>query len=163
MASQLDFDCLRTQRSPLYSRPVVVAATRNNPDQQIIFAVRHALLVDHSVLEGGSDMGPDPLSLLMMALGSQISMALRASASREGWALEQIVVYFNNPRCTLDDQRTFDRHRGKRHVACSIELAGDLYDWQRSQLIAVATRHLAAWRALPIPDHASWTLAGSAA
>jgi len=146
MDSRINFDCLRTQGSSFYSASVVVAETHNNPYQQLVLAGRHALLVDRSASEGGSDTGPNPLSLLMMALGPQISMALRAIADREGWALEQIIVHLNNLRSAADGQRTFDGSNPR--IACLIELAGDLHDWQQSQLIAVANRHLPAWISL---------------
>jgi uncharacterized OsmC-like protein len=155
MDLQIDFDCLRTQRKPLYFERVTVAETHNNPYQQLILAGRHALLADRSAVEGGSDTGPDPLSLLMMALGSEISMALRANADQEGWPLEQIVLHFDNPRCAPDDQPTLDSRRSNRRSACSIELVGDLYERQRSQLIGVANRHLAAWRSLVTTHRAS--------
>jgi putative redox protein len=155
MDLQIDFDCLRTQRKPLYFERVTVAETHNNPYQQLILAGRHALLADRSAVEGGSDTGPDPLSLLMMALGSELSMALRANADQEGWPLEQIVLHFDNPRCAPDDQPTFDSHRSNRRIACSIELVGDLYERQRSQLIETANRHLAAWRSLVTTHRAS--------
>lgn len=148
MEAQINFDCLRTQRSMLPPGRVVVAETGNSPHQQLIFAGRHALLADRSALEGGGDTGPDPQSLMMMALGSQISMALRTSADRNGWMLEQIVVRFDDPLRDPDSRRWHDERVNDRRIACSIELVGDLYDWQQSQLIAVANRHLAAWSSL---------------
>jgi uncharacterized OsmC-like protein len=150
MDLQINFDCLRTQRAPFNSGRVIVAETGNNPHQQLILAGRHALFADRSASEGGGDTGPDPRSLLMMALGSQISMALRASADRNGWMLEQVVVQFDDPLSREDDRPSFSRFRGESSVGCSVELVGDLYDWQRSQLLAVANRHLAAWRSLVI-------------
>jgi hypothetical protein len=75
-------------------------------------------------------------------------MALRASADRNGWMLEQIIVHFDDPSCGRNGRRSLDSHRDDRRIACSIELIGDLYDWQQSQLIAVANRYLAAWNAL---------------
>jgi putative redox protein len=148
MDLQINFDCLRTQPASFHSGQVVVAETGNNPHQQLILAGRHALLADRSASEGGGDTGPDPQSLLMMALGSQISMALRDSADRNGWVVEQIIVHFDEPRRGRDHQRLLDRHRNECGIACSIELIGELFDWQQSQLIAVANRHLAAWSSI---------------
>jgi len=82
-------------------------------------------------------------------------MALRANADQEGWPLEQIVLHFDNPRCASDDQPTFDSHRSNRRIACSIEPVGYLYERQRSQLIGIANRHLAAWRSLVTTHRAS--------
>jgi len=150
MDLQINFDCLRTQHAPFDPGRVIVAETGTNPHQQLILAGRHALVADRLASEGGGDTGPDPRSLLMMALGSQISMALRDSADRNGWMLEQIVVQFDDPLRGEDEQHPVGRFRGETGVGCAIELVGDLYDWQRSQLLAVANRHLAAWRLLVI-------------
>jgi uncharacterized OsmC-like protein len=92
-----------------------VGETGKNPHHQLILAGRHALLADRSMLEADDDTGPDPLSLFMMALGSQISMTLRAFADRNGWMLERIVVYFDDPLRRAKCQRfleAFGRRQG---------------------------------------------------
>jgi hypothetical protein len=92
MSLKMNFDCQRAQPRKLSPGRVIVAETGNNQHQQLLFAGRHVLLADRSALEGGGDTGPDPQSLMLMALGARISMALRASADNNGWRLEQITL-----------------------------------------------------------------------
>ncbi|HXC30340.1 MAG TPA: hypothetical protein VNV38_20470 [Stellaceae bacterium] len=152
MDLHINFDCLRTRNAPFHSGQVIVAETGNNPHQQLILAGRHALFADRSAAEGGGDTGPDPQSLLMMALGSQISIAVRASADRNGWMLEQVIVQFDDPLREENCARPLRKLAGEYGIGCSIELVGDLYDWQQSHLVVVANRHLAAWSSLAMID-----------
>jgi uncharacterized OsmC-like protein len=158
MSGQMNFDCQRTQHDALSPGRVIVAETGNNQHQQLMFAGRHVLLADRSAPEGGGDTGPDPQSLVLMALGSLISMALRASADRNGWRLEQITVRFDDPGCYLRGQRWRNEYRDDFRIACAIDIVGDLYDWQQAQLIAIAERHIAAWSSLAVlqVEEAAW-------
>ena len=47
-------------------------------------------------------------------------MALVPMLTKRAGREEQIVLYFDNPRCASDDQPTFDSHRSNRRIACSI-------------------------------------------
>jgi putative redox protein len=148
MNPPLNFDCQRRQRTVFAPGRVIVAETGNNPHQQLLFSGRHVLLADRSAAQGGSDTGPDPMALMMMALGSQLSMALRASADSNGWRLAQVVVRFDDPCCREPDEAWTEHRIVDHRMTCAIELAGDLYDWQQAQLIAVAERRLQAWASL---------------
>ncbi|GEC05000.1 hypothetical protein SSP24_26550 [Streptomyces spinoverrucosus] len=73
-----------------------------------------------------TDTGPTPGELLLAALGSCTSMAVRAYANRHGWHLQQVDV---------------DVQFGARaHIVKNIRLAGDLEPAQIEQLLAVAGR-----------------------
>jgi uncharacterized OsmC-like protein len=152
MNLQMNFDCQRAQRRMLSPGRVIVAETGNNQHQQLLFAGRHVLLADRSALEGGGDTGPDPQSLMLMALGSQISMALRASADSNGWRLEQIAVQFDDSGCFQRNRRRSNEHRDDPTITCSIDFVGDLYDWQQAHLVTIAGRHIAAWSSLTIVE-----------
>jgi|SRR5579863_6438363 len=129
MNVQMNFDCQRTQCRTLSPERIIVAETGNNRHQQLLVAGRHFLLADRSALEGGGDTGPDPQSLILMALGSQISMALRLSADSNGWRLEQITLQFDDRGCDQRDERRDDAdHRNDFGISCAIDLVGDLYD-----------------------------------
>ncbi|WP_351235422.1 OsmC family protein [Streptomyces sp. NPDC002133] len=73
-----------------------------------------------------TDTGPTPGELLLAALGSCTSMAVRAYADRHGWQLHHVDV-------DLD----FDQ-RGQ--IIKNIRLAGDLEPDQTERLLAVAGR-----------------------
>ncbi|MFJ2162936.1 OsmC family protein [Streptomyces sp. NPDC087856] len=74
----------------------------------------------------GTDTGPTPVELLLAALGSCASMAVRASAQRHAWPLERVDVAV---RFDADGQ-----------VVKNIGLVGELTSAQRDQLLAVAGR-----------------------
>ena len=152
MTRQMNFDCQRAQRRMLSPRRVIVTETGNNQHQQLVFAGRHVILADRSTLEGGGDTGPDPQSLMLMALGSQISMALRASADRNGWRLEQISLQFDASGWFQCNRARSNQHRGDPTITCAVDFVGDLYDWQRAHLVTIAERHIAAWSSLIIVE-----------
>ncbi|MFJ6948925.1 OsmC family protein [Streptomyces wuyuanensis] len=73
-----------------------------------------------------SDTGPTPGELLLAALGSCTSMAVRAFADRHGWRLHHVDV---------------DVHfEPQGQIVKNIRLAGDLEPAQVERLLAVAGR-----------------------
>lgn len=74
----------------------------------------------------GTDTGPTPGELLLAALGSCTSMAVRAFADRHGWPLDRVEVAVR-----------FDR-RGQ--IVKNVTLTGDLEPVRVRELLAVAGR-----------------------
>ncbi|WP_420313149.1 OsmC family protein [Streptomyces sp. YS-B37] len=74
----------------------------------------------------GTDTGPTPVELLLAALGSCASMAVRASAQRHAWPLKRVDVAV--------------RFDAEGQVVKNIGLVGELTSAQRDQLLAVAGR-----------------------
>ncbi len=74
----------------------------------------------------GTDTGPTPVELLLAALGSCASMAVRASAQRHAWPLERVDVAV--------------RFDAEGQVVKNVGLVGELTPAQRDQLLAVAGR-----------------------
>ncbi|MFD4874324.1 OsmC family protein [Streptomyces sp. NPDC058420] len=74
----------------------------------------------------GTDTGPTPVELLLAALGSCASMAVRASAQRHAWPLERVDVAV--------------RFDAEGQLVKNIGLVGELTSAQRDQLLAVAGR-----------------------
>jgi len=68
---------------------VAVASTGAGLFDQIMLDGRHTLRADEPVAAGGSDAGPGPYELLLMALGSCTSMTITLYATRKKWPLEQ--------------------------------------------------------------------------
>lgn len=85
----------------------------------------HALVADepHPI---GTDTGPTPGELLLAALGSCTSMAVRAFADRHAWKLDGIDVVL--------------RFDARGQIVKHISLAGDLTPAQVERLLAVAGR-----------------------
>jgi putative redox protein len=74
----------------------------------------------------GTDTGPTPGELLLAALGSCTSMAVRAYADRHGWPLDQVDVSV--------------RFDPQGQIVKNIRLTGDLEPAHIKQLLAVAGR-----------------------
>ncbi|MDQ1031177.1 putative redox protein [Streptomyces umbrinus] len=72
------------------------------------------------------DAGPTPGELLLAALGSCTSMAVRAMADRHGWPLERVDVAV--------------RFGEQGHIVKNVGLTGNLDPAQRDQLLAAAGR-----------------------
>ncbi|MFE2889144.1 OsmC family protein [Streptomyces sp. NPDC059272] len=85
----------------------------------------HSLTADEPE-PAGTDTGPTPVELLLAALGSCASMAVRASAQRHAWPLERVDVAV--------------RFDAEGQVVKNIGLVGELTSAQRDQLLAVAGR-----------------------
>ena len=77
---------------------VIVASTGAGAFDQIMLDGRHTLRADEPVAAGGSDGGPGPYELLLMALGSCTSMTINLYATRKKWPLEQVVVRLQHSR-----------------------------------------------------------------
>ncbi|MEU1231414.1 OsmC family protein [Streptomyces sp. NPDC005828] len=74
----------------------------------------------------GADAGPTPGELLLAALGSCTSMAVRAVADRHGWPLDRVDVAV--------------RFDGPGRIVKNVGLTGALEPDQREQLLAAAGR-----------------------
>ena len=75
---------LQTIQQSVAAGSVVVASTGTGPFEQILLDGRHALHADEPVPVGGSDAGPGPYELLLMALGSCTSMTVVPENSIRG-------------------------------------------------------------------------------
>jgi putative redox protein len=73
-----------------------------------------------------ADAGPTPGELLLAALGSCTSMAVRAMADRHGWRLDRVDVAV--------------RFEDQGRIVKNVSLTGDLEPAQREQLLAAAGR-----------------------
>ncbi|MGV9351402.1 OsmC family protein [Streptomyces spiralis] len=87
----------------------------------------HRLIADEPA-PAGKDKGPDPIELLLAALGACTSMTVRMYAERHAWTLRDVQV-----RLRLEQD-------GEPAIVREIYLNGDLDDEQRRRLMAVAGR-----------------------
>jgi putative redox protein len=85
----------------------------------------HVLTADEPE-PASADAGPTPGELLLAALGSCTSMAVRALADRRGWRLDRVDVAV--------------RFGGQGRIVKNVGLTGDLEPAQREQLLAAAGR-----------------------
>ncbi|MEU1415209.1 OsmC family protein [Streptomyces sp. NPDC005731] len=99
----------------------------------------HRLIADEPA-PAGNDTGPDPIEVLLAALGACTSMTVRMYADRHAWPLRDVQV-----RLRLEQD-------GEPAVVREILLDGDLDDAQQSRLMAVAQR-CPVHRLLSAPPH----------
>ena len=118
---------------------VIVASTGAGPFDQILLDGRHTLRADEPVAAGGSDAGPGPYELLLMALGSCTSMTVNLYAARKKWPLEQVVVRLQHSRVHAEDCVDCEDPKSKiDRIDKSVELIGSLDEAQRARLLQIA-------------------------
>lgn len=106
-----------------------------------LVARSHAVTADEPLPFGGTDAGPTPYELLMMALGGCTAMTLRVYADRKGWPLEQATVSLRQARPHKPDcENCATETVGVERIERRIELAGALSSEQRSRLMSIADR-----------------------
>ena len=102
---------------------------------------RHQLVADEPKEVGGSDLGPGPYELLLMALGACKTMTVRLYAERKQWPLEQVSVRLRHRRIHAQDCADCETKEGMLdRIDCVIQLAGALDGEQRARLFEIASK-----------------------
>ena len=105
-----------------------------------IYTRQHSLRADEPEKYGGSNLGPTPYDLLLMALGTCTSMTLRMYANRKQLPLEDVSIWLEHERIHAEDCEDCD-HGGKlERITRRIKLVGDLDEAQRRRLLEIADR-----------------------
>jgi putative redox protein len=100
---------------------------------------RHRLLADEPVSAGGSDRGPGPYELLLMALGACTTMTLRLYADRKHWPLTRVSVQLRHGRIHAEDCADCETKHGMvDRIERVISLEGTLDAAQRQRLMEIA-------------------------
>ena len=108
---------------------------------QEMVAGRHQVVADEPVGVGGTDEGPNPYDLLLMALGSCTSMTLILYAGRKGWGLEGVTVRLRHSRIHEIDSKSCDEKEVMLdRIDREVELTGLLSEEQRARLGEIADR-----------------------
>lgn len=98
----------------------------------------HSLLADEPEEYGGSDKGPSPYDLLLMALGACTSMTLRMYANRKKFPLSDIEVRLQHERVHAED--CVDCKDKIERINRRISYSGDLSEEQRQRLLEIADK-----------------------
>ncbi|MDH3387216.1 MAG: bifunctional alpha/beta hydrolase/OsmC family protein [Gammaproteobacteria bacterium] len=101
-----------------------------------MYSSGHFLRADEPEKYGGSDLGPTPYDLLLMALGACTSMTLRMYASRKKLPLEDVQVRLLHERVHAEDCVDCKHHIER--ITRRITLVGDLTAEQRQRLMEIA-------------------------
>jgi putative redox protein len=101
----------------------------------------HTLIADEPVEVGGTDLGPTPYELLLMALGSCTAMTLRIYSDRKQWPLERATVSLRQLRSHASDCENCENTAvGVTRIERKIEMTGELTAEQHQRLMAIAER-----------------------
>ena len=110
-------------------------------------AGRHTLVADEPEAMGGTNLGPDPYTLLLSALGTCTSMTIRMYANRKGLQLDDVKVELNHRRITRPAApQASDAPNGAAAdevvdiLEREITLAGNLTDAERQRVLEIADR-----------------------
>jgi len=114
----------------------VIVTSQQNLRNEICYGLGHTLITDEPRETGGEDLGPDPYTLLLGALGSCISMTVTLYARRKKWPLEQVTVRLRQNRVHAKDcQECAQNSEGYVHrIERAVSFKGDLTDEQRERL-----------------------------
>ena len=114
----------------------VIVTSQQNLRNEIRYGSGHTLITDEPRETGGEDLGPDPYTLLLGALGSCISMTVTLYARRKKWPLEQVTVRLRQNRIHAKDcQECTQNSEGYVHrIGRAVSFKGDLTDEQRERL-----------------------------
>jgi len=114
----------------------VIVTSKQNLRNEVRYGSGHTLITDEPNEIGGEDLGPDPYTLLLGALGSCISMTVTLYARRKNWPLEQVTVRLRQNRIHAKDcQECAQTSEGYVHrIERAVTFTGDLTDEQRERL-----------------------------
>ena len=119
---------------------VIVEGSAASFAQQVTVG-KHSLLADEPTTAGGTDTGPAPYDLLLMALGACTSMTVGLYARRKQLPLEAIRVRLRHAKIHAEDCQNCETQEGKiDRIERDVELVGNLDDDQRARLLDIANK-----------------------
>ena len=118
----------------------VLITELDRPFLRGMYTTDHFQRADEPRKYGGSNLGPTPYDLLLMALGSCTSMTLRMYAERKQLPLDDLQVRLRHERVHANDCADCEQGRGMERITRRISLHGELSTGQREKLLEIADK-----------------------
>jgi uncharacterized OsmC-like protein len=114
----------------------VVVTSLTNLQNEVRYGANHTLITDEPLEAGGDDVGPDPYTLLLAALGSCTSMTAMLYARRKAWPVRRVIVRLRQQRIHAKDcQECSDDAEGYVHrIERTVSFEGELTTEQLDRL-----------------------------
>ena len=128
-------------RTPSVDSGQVVVTELDKKFLRGMYSDSHQLMSDEPLSYGGSNLGPSPYDLLLMALGACTSMTLRLYANHKNLDVRDIIVRLKHEKVHATDCQHCEEGGSKiDKLSRCIKIDGDLTEQQRSRLIEMADR-----------------------
>lgn len=141
----LDLDIVDDQRSygtaPGVEKGQVIVTELDKKFLRGMYSDSHQLMADEPTSFGGSNLGPNPYDLLLMALGACTSMTLRMYANHKKLPIDDIRVRLVHEHVHADDCEHCEDRKGKlEKITRYIEFKGNITVDQEKRLLEIADR-----------------------
>lgn len=105
-------------------------------------AGNHELISDEpATVTGGTDTGPDPYDLLLMALGSCTVMTVKMYADRKKWPVEDIYLELRHNKSHVEDCETCENPDSKIDlIEKELIIKGELNQEQKEKLLEISKK-----------------------
>jgi uncharacterized OsmC-like protein len=109
--------------------------------QNKITSGNNTIIADEPAVAGGDDLGFDPYSLLLAALGSCKSMTMKLYAKHKNWDLQKVRITLSHHKLHAQDCVECESKDVKLDtITVKLDLEGNLTEEQKARLKEVAKR-----------------------
>lgn len=121
---------------------VHVHLPKNEAFRTTLTAGDHQLISDEpTTVNGGTDTGPDPYDLLLMALGSCTVMTIKMYADRKKWAIDDIYLELRHNKSHVEDCETCENPEAKIDlIEKELIIKGELDQGQKDKLLEISKK-----------------------
>ncbi len=99
----------------------------------------HTIIFDEPFDDGGTNLGPTPMQMLVSSLGACAAITAKLYAQRKGWPLEGVDVDVTEERFKAADYPAYQGNSDILHeFRQRITFRGNLTDEQRARLLEIA-------------------------